>query len=391
MSGPTPFNSTFGALPTTIFELMSQLAMQHGSINLGQGFPDKELEGPASMKEAAYRFTIDGSNQYPPMAGLPEVRQALAAHSERYTGLALDWKTQVLITSGATEALAAAFFGLLEPGDEVILFAPLYDSYVPIVERAGAKAVVLPLQAPDWHFDREEVAAAFSSKTKLIVVNTPHNPTGKVFTEEELAFLAELVVKHDAYALLDEVYEHLVFPGFKHVTMRALPGMEDRCLRIGSAGKTFSFTAWKVGWVTGPPAAVAAAAKAHQFLTFTVPSAYQHAVAVGLEQERAFYEGLGPLLEKKRDWLAKELTEIGFKILPGQGTYFLVADFSGLLPEGSDEDDVSFCSRLTVDGGVTLIPVSASKAPRNLVRFVICKTDEKLEAAVQKLRAYLAA
>ncbi|KAL6766396.1 hypothetical protein ACKKBG_A35870 [Auxenochlorella protothecoides x Auxenochlorella symbiontica] len=387
------FNSTFGGLPTTIFELMSQLAARHGSINLGQGFPDNELEGPASMKEAAYQSMLHDSNQYPPMVGVPELRQALAEHSERYTGLPLDWQSQVLITSGATEALAAAFLGLLEPGDEVVVFAPLYDSYIPIIRRAGAVPVVVQLRAPDWSFDAAELAAAFNAKTKLIVVNTPHNPSGKVFSRAELETIASLVQEHDAYAALDEVYEHLVYPGYEHVSLRTLPGMAERSIRIGSAGKTFSFTAWKVGWVTGPAPMVQAAAKAHQFLTFTVPAALQRAVARGLREERSFYEGLGPLFLKKREWLAAKLTAIGFKVLPGQGTYFLTTDFSGLLPENSTEEDVEFCSRLTTEGGITLIPVSAfyedrTTAPKQLVRFVICKTDAKLQAAVEKLEAY---
>ncbi|GAB4823278.1 hypothetical protein N2152v2_010324 [Parachlorella kessleri] len=393
MGTPHLGNSTFGSLPTTIFEEMSRLAQQHQSTNLGQGFPDDQLEGPKAMKEVVAKSLLELSNQYPPLMGVPGLRQAIARHSQRYTGLPLDWQTEVLVTVGATEALAAAFLGLLNEGDEVILFEPLYDSYVPMVRRAGAVPVIVQLQPPNWTFQLDELQAAFSSRTRLVVVNTPHNPTGKVFSLQELQAITGLCAKHNCLALLDEVYQHLVFPGTEHATLAQLPDMAARCLRVGSAGKTFSFTAWKVGWISGPAALVAAVAKAHQFLIFTVPSALQQAVAYGLDEESEFYCGLGAMLLKKRSYLERELAQLGFDVLPAQGTYFLVADFSELLPEGSTEGDVAFCHRLTKEAGVTLIPVSAfyddrSRAPRTLVRFVFCKTDEKLQTAVEKLHRY---
>lgn len=285
------FNSVFGSLPTTVFEKMSRAAAEHRSLNLGQGFPDRELEGPDSMKIIVTQSMLDYPNQYPPMMGIPELRQAVAAHSARHCDLTVDPASQVLITLGATEALASAFLGLLNPGDEVIVFAPLYDSYIPMIRRSGAIPITIDLHPPTWSIDKAQLEAAFSDKTKLIVVNTPHNPTGKVFTSEELGIIASLCLRHDVYAVLDEVYEHLVYPGTEHRTMRALPGMEDRCIRIGSAGKTFSYTDFKIGWVTGPTAMVGALAKAHQFLTFTVNSALQRAVAHGLENEESFYLG----------------------------------------------------------------------------------------------------
>jgi aspartate/methionine/tyrosine aminotransferase len=288
---PGVFNGTFSSLPTTVFEAMSRLAAEHKSINLGQGFPDTELEGPDRMKDIVTRSLAEESNQYPPMMGLPQLRQAVAQHSERHGGMAVDWTSEVLITVGATEALAAAFLGLLNAGDEVVLFAPLYDSYVPMIRRAGAHPRVINLAPPSWNFTLQDLDDAFSARTKLVVLNTPHNPTGKVWTRDELESVAAAVRRTGAYAILDEVYQHLVFPGHDHVSLRSLPGMLDRCLRIGSAGKTFSFTDFKVGWLTGPKILVSAVAKAHQFLTFTVNSALQRAVAHGLEKEEAFYTG----------------------------------------------------------------------------------------------------
>ncbi|KAI3436192.1 hypothetical protein D9Q98_002247 [Chlorella vulgaris] len=387
------FNTTFSELPTTVFETMSLLAAKHQSTNLGQGFPDNELEGPASMKELVNSSMYEHSNQYPQLMGLPQLRQAVAAHSERHAGIPVDPQTEVLITVGATEALAAAFLGLLNAGDEVIFFEPSYDSYLPMVRRAGGVPRIVQLQQPNWSIDAGELEAAFSPATKLLVLNTPHNPTGKVFSLQELQLIAGLCQKHGCLCLLDEVYEHLVFPGHQHITLRSLPGMHDRCLRIGSAGKTFSFTAWKVGWITGPQALIAAVTKAHQFIVFTVPSAIQRAVAFGLDEEQSFYCGLGEALSRKRRLLADQVAALGFRVLPAEGTYFLVADFAGLLPGGSQEDDVAFCYRLTAEAGVTLIPVSAfyadrATAPRTLVRFVFCKTDEKLQTACDKLRAY---
>eukprot|EP00884_Botryococcus_braunii_P006738 jgi/Botrbrau1/16065/Bobra.7_2s0036.1 len=387
-----PLNHHFTGLPTTVFTVMTNLAIEHNSVNLGQGFPDEE--GPDKMLEIAGEALIHHHNQYPPMMGLPETRQAVAEHSLRYCGLPLDWASETLITVGATEALAAAFLGLLNPGDEVVLFDPMYDSYVPICTVAGADVRVVRLPDGEWAVPHEQLAAAFNSKTKLIVVNTPHNPTGKVFTKPDLEYIADLCRQYNVYAILDEVYEHLVFDGSQHVSLRSLPGMAERCLRIGSAGKTFSFTGWKIGWLTGPKPLVAAAAKAHQFLTFTVASSLQRSVAYGLQNERSFFEGLGRQLQKKREFLADRLSRIGFRVLPAQGTYFLVADFRPLLPAGSRETDVEFCKRLTVEAGVTVIPVSAfytgEDPPVHMVRFCFCKEDQKLAKAASLLEAYFA-
>lgn len=372
---------------------MSKLAAAHNSVNLGQGYPDDE--GPDSMKRAAADALHAHHNQYPPMMGLPELRRAVAAHSEREQGIPCDWAAETLVTVGATEGIAAVFMGLCNPGDEVIVFEPLYDSYVGMCRQVGATLVPVQLQPPSWSIDAAALAAAFSPRTKFVLVNTPHNPTGKVFSRAELELVARLARENGAYVLSDEVYEHLTFPGAApHVSIRALPGMRARTLRLGSAGKTFSLTAWKVGWVEGPAALLAPCAKAHQFLTFTVPSSLQRAVAAGLDgaDGRAFYGGLGAECARKRALLEPRLRAIGFGVLPAEGTYFLVADAAPFLRAG--ENDVAFAQRLTAEGGVTVIPVSAfyadaARAPRSLVRFCFCKDDEKLAEACRRLEAYL--
>jgi len=400
-------NDVFSSLPTTVFESMSRLAAEHKSINLGQGFPDRELEGPSSMKDEIVRSLREESNQYPPMMGIPELRQAVANHSVN-ANMKLITADNVLITLGATEALASSFLGLLNPGDEVIVFAPMYDSYVPMIKRAGATVKTIPLISPSWSFDEKALEAAFTPKTKLIVVNTPHNPTGKVFSGDELAIIAELMYEFpNVIVICDEVYEQHCYPGKRHITLGQFPTVEDRCIRIGSAGKTFSFTDFKVGWaVSVNRHLVEAVAKAHQFLTFTINSSLQRAVAYGLEFEKSFYLGLGEMLFKKRQYVEQRLTQIGFSVLPADATYFLIADFAPLLPllldssnlpeqQGSngEDDDVSLCTEMTINPGVTLIPVSAfyenSKlAPKTLIRFVLCKTDEKLKAACDSIEKF---
>ncbi|NQV58556.1 MAG: aminotransferase class I/II-fold pyridoxal phosphate-dependent enzyme, partial [Alphaproteobacteria bacterium] len=262
-----PANSVLASFGTTVFEVMTRLAIEHKTINLGQGFPDED--GPDSIKAMLDTATRDGSNQYPPMLGIPELRQAVANHNEHFYGLEVDWQTEVMVTSGATEALAASILALIEPGDEAIVFEPLYDSYVPMLRRAGAEVKFVRLQPPQWELPREELAAAFSPRTKLMLLNTPMNPTGKVFTGEALSFIAGLIQKYDTYAICDEVYEHLIFDGVKHLPLITLPGMRERVIRIGSAGKTFSMTAWKVGYLTAAPNLLGLIAKAHQFLVFT--------------------------------------------------------------------------------------------------------------------------
>ena len=338
--------------------------------------------------------------QYPPSRGVEPLLRAVAAHSARHAGVPVEWRAEALATVGATEALAAAFLGLLNPGDEVVVIEPAYDSYLPMIRLAGAAPVAVRLAPPAWALDAAALRAAFSPRTKLLVLNSPHNPTGKCFTPPELELIAALLLEYDAYAVCDEVYEHLVFPGAAHASLRALPGMAARCVRVGSAGKTFAFTDLKVGWATGPPAMVAAMAKAHAFLTFTVNSALQRAVALGLERERAFYGGLGAAMAAKRARLAPRLEALGFDVLPAQATYFLVADFAPLLPllgkqGAASPDDVAVCERLTREARVTLLPLSAfyvdagaAGVPRTLVRFVTCKTDARLDEACARLEAF---
>ncbi len=380
-------NSYLGSIGTTIFTVMSALAVEHRSINLGQGFPD--TEGPADVVRAAADALLDGRNQYPPMAGVPELRQAVAAHDRRFYGLDVDWQTGVTVTSGATEAITACLMAVLDPGDEVVLIEPLYDTYVPVVRMLGAIPRIVRLSPPHWDLPREALAAAFGPKTKVILFNTPMNPSGKVFTTEELGFIAELVRRHDTYAICDEVYEHLTFDGQRHVPLMTLPGMFERCMRIGSAGKTFSLTGWKVGYVTAPPTLSPLVAKAHQNLTFTTPPNLQRAVALGLGKDDSYYAGLASSLEARRDRLAAGLAEVGLSVLPTHGTYFITTDFS---PLGFNGDDVAFCRYITEHAGVTGIPVSAfyeaSDAPRQFARFAFCKRPEVLTEAIGRLKAH---
>ncbi len=378
-------NSVLTACGTTIFEVMSRLADQHKAINLGQGFPDGN--GPPDVVAAAASYLADGWNQYPPMPGLAALRQAVAAHNARFYGLDVDWATETLVTSGATEALAACLFGLLEPGDEVVLFQPLYDSYAPIIRRAGAIARFVNLKAPDWSFSADDLALVFNDRTKLVLINNPQNPAGKVWTQDELSLLSAFIMRHDTMALCDEVYEHLVFDGRRHIPLMSLPGMRDRTLRIGSAGKTFSLTGWKVGYVTGPATLLAPVIKAHQFLTFTTPPNLQHAVALGLNKDDTYFAGLAADMARRRDFLAAGLRAAGLVVLPCAGTYFLTVD---LAASGIAMDDRTFCLHLTEKVGVAAIPISAFfevDAPTHLVRFCFCKRDEVLAEAVRRLAA----
>ncbi len=379
-----PANSVMSGYGTTVFEVMSRLAMEHGSINLGQGFPDGN--GPPEIVAAAQAALADKPNQYPPMMGVPELRQAVARHDKRFHGLDVDWQSEVIVTSGATEALAACLFGLIEPGDEVVLFEPLYDSYLPIIRRAGGIPRLVRLLPPEWRLDEAALRAAFSDRTKLVLLNNPLNPAAKSFTRAELQLIADLVLKHDAVAVSDEVYEHIVFsdaPPF--IPLISLPGMRERCLRIGSAGKTFSLTGWKVGYVTAAPELLRAVTKAHQFLVFTTPPNLQRAVAAGLELGDGYYRDLAGDMQAKRDRFGKGLAEIGFGVLPSEGTYFITADFRPLGFNGNDED---FCRHITVEAKVTAVPVSAfftADGPRDFARFCFCKKDEVLDAALDRL------
>lgn len=381
---PTP-NARLAAAGTTIFTVMSGLAAEHGAINLGQGFPD--TEGPADLIEAAAAALRDGRNQYPPLTGVPELRRAVAAANARFWGLEIDPDGGVVVTSGATEALAACLMAVLNPGDEIVLLEPLYDTYAPVVRMLGATPRFVRLAPPGWSLPDAELAAAFSPRTKALLLNSPHNPTGKVFTRVELSTIAALLQRHDAYAICDEVYEHLVFAPARHVPLMTLPGMAERCLRIGSAGKTFSLTGWKVGYVSGPPSLMNVVAKAHQNLTFTTPPNLQRAVAQGLGRDDAYFATLAGSLAAKRDRLAAGLRAAGFATLPADGSYFLIADYSAIAP---GVPDTEFARRLTADPGVATIPVSAfyeTDAPRHLIRFAFCKKDEVLDDAVRRLAA----
>jgi aspartate/methionine/tyrosine aminotransferase len=384
-----PQNDLLSATGTTIFTVMSALATEHGAINLGQGFPD--YDGPADVIHAAAAALLDGRNQYPPMTGSPELRQAVAAANKRFYGIEVDPNAEVIVTSGATEAITACLMAVLNPGDECVLIEPLYDTYLPVVKLLGAIPKLVRLTPPKWELPRAELAAAFGPKTKAILLNTPMNPTSKVFTAAELAFIADLVQKHDCYAVCDEVYEHLTFDGWKHIPLMTLPGMRERCMRVGSAGKTFSLTGWKIGYVTCDRSLAANVAKAHQNLTFTTPPNLQRGVAVGLAKDDAYFAGLSASLQAKRDRLAAGLARLGFGVLPTQGSYFITTDFR---PLGFNGDDVAFCRALTVEAKVTAIPVTAfyssADAPNHYARFAFCKGDAVLDAALARMEAWIA-
>ena len=383
-----PGNAILSSYGTTIFEVMSRLAQEHGAVNLGQGFPDGN--GPPDVVAAATDYLENGVNQYPPMMGLPALRQAVAENNRRFYGLEVDWASEVMVTSGATEALAACLFGLIEPGDEVVLVEPLYDSYLPIVRRAGGVPKLVRLEPPDWAVPETALSAAFSDRTKLILMNSPMNPCAKVWSRDELALVAALLERFDAFAVCDEVYEHLIFDGRAHVPLMTLPGMRARCARIGSAGKTFSLTGWKVGYITACPALITPIARAHQFLTFTTPPNLQAAVAYGLGKDDSYFSRLSGDLERRRDLLGDGLAEIGFAVLPCHGTYFITADFR---PLGFNGKDVEFCRHITTEAGVCAVPVSAfyqSGSVDHFARFCFCKEDASLDEALARLGRHFA-
>jgi aspartate/methionine/tyrosine aminotransferase len=378
-----PANHLLAALGTTIFTTMSALAVRHGAINLGQGFPD--TEGPQDVIQAAADALLDHRNQYPPLTGVPELRQAVAAANARFWGIDIDPDAGVVVTSGATEALTASLMALLNPGDEIVLIEPLYDTYLPIIRLLGAVPRLVRLDPPHWTLPRAELAAAFGPKTKAILLNTPMNPAGKVFTTDELGFIAGLLQQYDAFAICDEVYEHLVFAPARHVPLMSLPGMAGRCLRVGSAGKTFSLTGWKVGYVSGPPSLTAVVMKAHQNLTFTTPPNLQRAVALGLAKDDSYFAALSTALAAKRDRLSAGLRQAGFGVLPSDGSYFVTTSVAAF---GFPGDDAAFCRHITEHAGVAAIPLSAfyeSPPPRGYVRFAFCKQDHVLDEAVQRL------
>ncbi|MFF5080194.1 pyridoxal phosphate-dependent aminotransferase [Actinoplanes sp. NPDC000266] len=373
---------------TTIFTEMSALAVRTGSINLGQGFPD--TDGPAEMLDAAARALREGANQYPPLPGIPALRQAVAAHEQRFWGLSRDPDSEIVVTVGATEAVAAAILALCEPGDEVVCFEPYYDSYAASISLAGAVRRPVTLRpGPDgrYGFDEEQLRAAFGPRTRLVLLNSPHNPTGKVFTRAELILIAGLCQEYGTYAVTDEVYEHLVFTDAAepHVPLASLPGMRERTLRISSAGKTFSCTGWKVGWATGPAPLVSALMRVKQFLTFVNAGPLQPAVAVALGLPDDYFTGFRAGLQARRDRLVTGLTEAGFDVLPSEGTYFVTADIT----RSGGTDGIEFCRALPERCGVVAVPTQVfyddKAAGRHLIRFAFCKREEVIEEAARRL------
>ena len=382
-------NTYLSSLPTTVFTIMSQLAARYDAINLGQGFPD--TEGPADIINVAAEALKDNRNQYAPLTGLPELRQAVAESNRRFYGLEIDSATEVVVTSGATEALAACLMAVVEAGDEVVLIEPLYDTYLPMLKMIGAVPKCVRLQPPHWKLPEEELRAAFGPKTKAMILNSPMNPAGKVFSQTELELIAGLVKEHDAYVICDEVYEHLTFH-VKHIPLMTLPDMRERCMRIGSAGKSFSLTGWKVGYVTAPSALASVVAKAHQVLVFATAPNLQRAVAHGLNKDDSYYKSLSADLELRRDILVEGLHRLGFETLPADGSYFVVADTSR---HAHGRTDVEFAEWLVEHAGVATIPVSAfydpegAEPPRNMIRFAFCKKPEILQEALRRLEKAL--
>ena len=372
------------SLGTTIFAEMSALALTTGSINLGQGFPD--TDGPRAIAEAAARAVLEGrGNQYPPGLGVPELRRAIAAHQRDRYGIELDPDTQVLVTAGATEAIAAAMLALVDQGDEVVALEPYYDSYAATIAMARGVRVPVTLRAPEFALDVAALRAAITPRTKVILLNSPHNPTGAVLPAADLAAVAALAVEHDLVVVSDEVYEHLVFDGAQHVPICTLPGMADRTVTIGSAGKTFSFTGWKVGWVTGSAELVTAVRTTKQFLTYVSAGPFQYAVAEALGSPPQVYDELRADLQTKRDLLCDGLEGLGLGVYRPSGTYFVTTD---VRPLGWD-DGMAFCRELPARCGVVAIPHQVFyddvEAGRPLVRWAFCKRPEVLREAVRRL------
>ena len=367
---------------TTIFTEMTRLAAERGAVNLAQGFPD--FDGPDFAKEAAVVAIRGGHGQYARMTGAPEIHRSLSAKYRRDYGLEYAPDTELTVTSGATEAIFAAIQGICEPGDEIVFFEPCYDSYRPSAAMAGAVPRFVTLRAPDWRFDPEELRSAVTDRTRIILVNTPHNPTGKVFSQDELEQIAGLCRERDVLCVTDEVYEHIVYEE-RHVPMATLPGMRERTITISSFGKTFSLTGWKIGWAAGPPELMGAVRAAHQFITFATATPLQHAAAAALAAGPEYYAGLRDSYRARRDYLVRELTRIGFRVDPPAGTYFLCADFRSF----GFTDDVEFCRHLVEEIGVAAIPPSVFYAnpppPSGYVRFAFCKRERTLAEAVERL------
>ena len=369
---------------TTIFAEMSALAVATGSVNLGQGFPD--TDGPPEVFDEAVAAIRAGDNQYPPGTGVPVLRHAIAAHQRHWYGLEFDADTEVLVTTGATEAIAASLLALCEPGDEVVTFEPYYDCYAACIALAGAQRRVVQLRTPDYAFDPDELARAITPRTRLLLLNSPHNPTGKVFSPAELELIARLCVEHDLLAVTDEVYEHLVFDG-EHVPLATLPGMRERTITISSGGKTFSCTGWKVGWLCASPALVSAVKTVKQFLTYVASAPYQRGVAVGLGLSDERIGALAAELREKRDRLSDGLAVAGFDVLPSAGTYFVTADIRPL----GEHDGLAFCRSLAERCGVVAVPnvvfYDDAEAGSPFVRFACCKRLDVIDEAATRLKS----
>lgn len=370
----------------TIFSEMNELALQHNALNLGQGRPD--FDGPPEVIEAFERALRSGrSNQYPPSTGILAARQAVAAHTERFYSHAVDPREGVIITPGATEAVFIAVLGLVDRGDEVIVIEPFFDSYIPNITFAGATPVYVPMRPPAWTIDPDELRAAFTPKTRAIIINTPHNPTGRVYSREELSMIAALCIEHDVVCISDEVYEHLVFENARHIPIATLPGMAERTVTVSSMGKTFSFTGWKIGWVYGPPALMKGLAQAHQYVTFCASHPAQEALAFALGMGSAYFEELQHQYTVRRDLLMNGLRGAGFRVRQPEGTYFVMADFSDVF----DGDDIEFARHLTSEVGVACIPptffysTGHAHMASTQARFAFCKRDDMLKEAAQRL------
>lgn len=375
-------NQLFAGLPTSIFARMSALAVEHDAVNLGQGFPD--FGWPEDVVDRAAELVRNASNQYPPMRGIPELRQAICDHYRHHQGVsyAID---EVTVTSGATEALAAAILALVSPGDEVLLFQPLYDAYLPMVRRAGGVPRLVTLQPPEWRITAEALDAAIGPKTRLVIFNNPHNPTARIFEQAELAAVASACVRHDLIALTDEVWEYVVFDGREHRPLSAQPGMAERTVKVGSAGKIFSLTGWKVGWIAAPAHLAGPITNAHQYLAFATPPNLQAAVAYGLGKDDAYYAGMRSGFQAARDAMVTKLEEAGYVTLAAEGTYFVCVD---LAASGIEADDVTFCERAVREAGVAAIPVSAfydSEPATNVVRLCFAKRPGTIAAGVERL------
>lgn len=378
-------NARLEEFGTTIFAEMSALALATNSINLGQGFPD--TDGPEEVKAAAIAAINAGHNQYPPGRGIPALLEAISNHQSRFYGLQYDPASEILVTAGATEAITAAVLALCEPGDEVLLFEPYYDSYVAAIAMSGATRVTVPLRPPSWEFDPAELRSAVTPRTRLIILNTPHNPTGKVFNREELNTISDLANEFDLFVLTDEVYEHLVYEG-THLPLASFEGMRDRTITVSSAGKSFSFTGWKIGWVCASAALVSAVQMTKQFLTYVNGAPFQYAIVEALNLPDSYFQGLRDALSRKRDLLSDGLGEIGFEVLPTAGTYFINTSIAPV----SGEDSMTFCRLLPDRCGVVAIPISvffdSKTIGSNLVRWAFCKRDELLRDAIARLQYF---